>query len=66
MPRFEFNQPYRFEGLEPQQIRDDFADYMIESCQNLDDAEQLIYALVSQLSTDKVGQFLDDRMMGRV
>jgi len=39
---------------------------MIESCQNLDDAEKLIYALVSQLSTDKVGQFLDDRMMGRV
>jgi hypothetical protein len=66
MSRFEFNQPYQFEGLEPQQIRDDFADYMIESCQNLDDAEKLIYALVSQLSTDKVGQFLDDRMMGRV
>lgn len=66
MSRFNFNDPYEFVGLEPQEIRLDFADYMIETCQNLDDAEKLIYALAGYISTDQLGQFLDDRMMGRV
>jgi hypothetical protein len=66
MSRFNFNEPYEFAGLEPQEVRLDFADYMIETCQNLDDAEKLIYALAGYISTDQLGQFLDDRMMGRV
>ena len=47
MSRIVFNEPYQSEGLEPQQIRNDFADYMIETTHNLDDAEKLLYALSS-------------------
>ena len=66
MSRIVFNEPYESEGLEPGQIRDDFADYMIETCQNLDDAEQLLYALAGYISTDQIASFIDDRLMGRV
>ena len=66
MSRIVFNEPYESEGLEPQQIRDDFADYVIETCHNLDDAEQLIYALANYISTDQLSSFIDDKLMGRV
>ena len=66
MSRIVFNEPYESEGLEPQQIRDDFADYMIATTHNLDDAEKLLYALSSYLPTDTLASFLDDRLMGRV
>lgn len=66
MSRIVFNEPYESAGLEPGQIRDDFADYMIETCQNLDDAEQLLYALAGYISTDQIASFIDDRLMGRV
>ena len=66
MSRIVFNEPYESAGLEPQQIRHDFADYMIQTTQNLDDAEQLLYALSSYLPTDMLASFLDDRLMGRV
>lgn len=66
MSRFNFDEPYEFQGLEPQEIRIDFSDYVIETCHNLEEAEHLIYALASYFPADKLGQFLDDRMMGRV
>lgn len=66
MSRFNFNEPYEFVGLEPQEIRQDFSDYMIDTCQNLEQAEHLLYALAGYIGTDQLGQFLDDRMMGRV
>ena len=66
MSRIVFNEPYESEGLEPQEIRNDFADYVIETCQNLDDAEQLIYALANYISTDQLSSFIDDKLMGRV
>ena len=66
MSRIVFNEPYESEGLEPGQIGDDFADYIIETCQNLDDAEQLLYARAGYISTDQIASFIDDRLMGRV
>jgi len=66
MSRIVFNESYESEGLQPQEIRDDFAYYMIQTTQNLDDAEQLLYALSSYLPTDTLASFLDDRLMGRV
>ena len=66
MSRIVHNEPYKFEGLEPQEIRLDFSDYVIETCHDLEQAEHLLYALASYISTDKLGQFLDDRLMGRV
>ena len=66
MSRIVYNEPYESEGLEPQEIRDDFADYVIETCHNLDDAEQLIYALANYISTDQLSSFIDDKLMGRV
>ena len=66
MSRIVFNEPYESEGLEPQQIRDDFVDYVIETCHNLDDAELLIYALANYISTDQLSSFIDDKLMGRV
>lgn len=61
MSRIVFNEPYQFEGLEPQQIRDDFAE-LIE----LSDPEELLRSLMVSLPADAVGKFIDDRMMGRV
>ena len=61
MSRFNFNEPYEFEGLEPQQIRDDFME-LIE----LSDPEELLRSLMVSLPTDAVGEFIDNRMMGRV
>tara|TARA_Y100000289_G_scaffold62055_1_gene70770 strand:- start:825 stop:1022 length:198 start_codon:yes stop_codon:yes gene_type:complete len=62
---FEIGQSYSFEGMEPQQIRDDFVNYV----QNyfLDEAslEELAICLGNYIDTDTLGQFMDDKMMGR-
>ena len=61
MSRIVFNEPYESEGLEPQQIRDDFADLMLIS-----DPEVMLRSLSSFLPTDTLAEFIDDHMMGRV
>jgi hypothetical protein len=61
MSRIVFNEPYESEGLEPQQIRDDFADLMLIS-----DPVALLQSLSSFLPTDTLAEFIDDHMMGRV
>ena len=61
MSRIVFNEPYESEGLEPQQIRDDFADLMLIS-----DPEVLLRSLSATLSTDDLAKFIDDHMMGRI
>ena len=61
MSRIVFNEPYESEGLEPQQIRDDFADLMLIS-----DPEVLLRSLSSFLPTSTLAEFIDDHMMGRV
>jgi len=61
MSRFEFNQPYQFEGFEPQQIRDDFAE-LVESTE----PDRILRSLAGFLPTATLGEFIDDFMMGRV
>ena len=61
MSRIVFNEPYESEGLEPQQIRDDFAELML-----LSDPEILLRSLSSFLPTSTLAEFIDDRTMGRV
>lgn len=61
MSRIVFNEPYESEGLEPQQIRDDFVELML-----LSDPEELLRSLSVGLSTDELAKFIDDRTMGRV
>ena len=56
----QFNEPYEFEGKEPQEIRDDFFE-MAEGCE-----VYLLRALANQLSADTLGKFIDDHAMGRV
>lgn len=62
---FEINQPYNFEGMEPQQIRNDFVNY-VQNC-FLDEAslEELAICLGNYIDTDTLGHFMDDKMMGR-
>jgi hypothetical protein len=61
MSRFEFNQPYQFEGLEPQQIRDDFAELV-----ELTEPDRILRSLAGFLPTATLSEFIDDFMMGRV
>ncbi len=61
MSRIIFNEPYESAGLEPQQIRDDFAELML-----LSDPEELLRSLSASLTTDQLASFIDDRTMGRV
>ena len=61
MSRIVFNEPYESEGLEPQQIRDDFTDLMLIS-----DPEVMLRSLSSFLPTSTLAEFIDDHMMGRV
>lgn len=61
MSRIVFNEPYESEGLEPQQIRDDFAELML-----LSDPKELLRSLSASLSTDELASFIDNRTMGRV
>ena len=61
MSRIVFNEPYESEGLEPQQIRDDFFHLMLNS-----DPKTLLQSLSSFLPTDTLAEFIDDHMMGRV
>ena len=61
MSRIVFNEPYESEGLEPQQIRDDFADLTLIS-----DPEVLLRSLSSFLPTSTLAEFIDDHMMGRI
>lgn len=61
MSRIVFNESYEFEGLEPQQIRDDFMELMLMS-----DPELLLRSLSSFLPTDTLAEFIDDKLMGRI
>jgi hypothetical protein len=61
MSRLTFNQSYDSEGLEPQQIREDFADLILMS-----DAQEILLSLSTYLPADDLAAFMDDRMMGRV
>ena len=61
MSRIVFNEPYESEGLEPQEIRDDFDELMLIS-----DPEHLLRSLSSFLPTSTLAEFIDDHMMGRV
>ncbi len=56
----EFNQPYEYQGKLPQEIKDDF--FEIAEGNEL----YVLRALANQLSTDKLGEFIDDHAMGRV
>ena len=56
----EFNQPYEYQGKLPQEIRDDFFE-MAEG-----NEIYLLKALVNQISSAKLGEFIDDHAMGRV
>jgi len=57
---FQFDNPYD-RPSEPQSVRNDF--YELAS---LSDTEELLHALVGQLSADVLASFIDDRLMGRV
>tara|TARA_Y100001970_G_scaffold177239_1_gene215984 strand:- start:4718 stop:4894 length:177 start_codon:yes stop_codon:yes gene_type:complete len=56
----EFNKPYEYQGKLPQEIRDDFFE--------MSEGNELyvLRALANQLSTDKLGEFIDNHAMGRV
>ena len=55
-----FNEPYE-KPSDPQLIREDFINLA-----DMSDYRDLIKALASQLSTDQLAVFIDDRLMGRV
>ena len=61
MSRICDNEPYESEGLEPQEIRDDFDELMLIS-----DPELLLRSLSSFLPTSTLAEFIDDHMMGRI
>jgi hypothetical protein len=65
MAPFEFNQPYEFVGLEPQEIKNDFEEFVLGTVHDLEAAEKLIFCLANYIGTDTLGQFLDDKLMGR-
>ena len=59
---FKFNEPYESEGSTPQQIRDDFAQLVQESC----DPDRILRSLAGHLSASDLAEFMDDYAMGRV
>lgn len=61
MSRIIPHEPYESEGLQPQEIRNDFAELMLMS-----DPEILLRSLSATLSTDDLARFIDNHMMGRV
>ena len=59
---FQSNEPYESEGLTPQQIRNDFAQLVEESC----DPDRILRSLAGHLSASDLAEFMDDYAMGRV
>ena len=59
---FQSNEPYESEGLTPQQIRNDFAQLVEESC----DPDRILRSLAGHLSASNLADFMDDYLMGRV
>ena len=61
MSRIVFNEPYEFEGLEPQQIRDDAHRlfYIMEH-------KDLVNLMSTYLDSDTLAELIDDKLMGRV
>ena len=53
--------PYESEGLEPQQIRDDFEDMLDQF-----EPRTMLSRIAGQLSTDTLAEFMDDLAMGRI
>jgi hypothetical protein len=61
--RFNFDQPYEFASLPPQEIREDFSDLCFGQGM---DPQSVLDKLASYLPADDLAQFLDDLAMGRV
>jgi hypothetical protein len=61
--RFIFDQPYQWEDLPPADIREDFAGLCFEHGQ---DPQDLLDKLAGYLSSEMLGEFMDDLAMGRV
>lgn len=55
------DQPYESQGLEPQQIRDDFEEVI---CTH--EPWPMLYRLASYLPTATLAEFMDDLAMGRI
>ena len=61
--RFQPDCPYVWEGLAPQDIREDFAGLCFEHGQ---DPQATLDRLAAYLPADTLGEFLDDLAMGRI
>ena len=61
MSRIVFNEPYQFEGLEPNQIKDDA--HRLFSIMQHDDLVNLISTYINSAT---LAQLIDDKLMGRV
>ena len=59
---FQFNQPYESENLMSQEIRNDFAQLVEESC----DPDRILRSLAGHLPASDLAGFMDDFAMGRV
>lgn len=61
MSRIVFNEPYKSEGLLPQQIRDD-AHRLFHIMEHKD----LVNLFSTYFNTDQLAELIDDKLMGRV
>ena len=62
-PMFAFDSPYEYAGLPSADIREDFAGLCFEHGQ---DPQDLLDKLAGYLSSEMLGEFMDDLAMGRV
>ena len=61
MSRIVFNEPYQFEGLEPEQIKDDAHQLF-----SITPHDELVKLFSTYFNSDQLAQLIDDRLMGRV
>jgi len=59
---FQFDQPYESQNLMSQEIRDDFAQLVEDSC----DSDRILRSLAGHLPASDLAEFMDDFAMGRV
>ena len=59
---FEFNQPYESQDLMSQEIRNDFAQLVEDSC----DSDRILRSLAGHLPASDLAEFMDDYAMGRI
>ena len=59
---FQFDQPYESQNLMSQEIRNDFAQLVEESC----DPDRILRSLAGHLPASDLAEFMDDFAMGRV